>query len=256
MRVAVLGGGSIGGSIALHLKNKAWDIVVNDVDETIVEALKEREIEKFERIQDISVEMLLLCVPMNVEERVLEDIRFSETIMDVSSVMTPFVEIAEKRGLHFIGGHPMAGNERNGIEGWDPSMFEGKPFFLCKTSKANDEDVRKAISVVEGLDMIPMWLTPARHDEIVSKVSQSTFFFSLIARYIGGDFERFAGPGYESTIRLSKQNIEMVLDMIKYNRMNILRDLKKGEGFLNEVIHLVEKGKFLEIEEMLERSGS
>ena len=61
-----------------------------------------------------------------------------------------------------------------------------------------------------------------------------------MARNLGHGYERFAGPGYESTTRLSLQNVDMVLDMVFYNRENILKDLKKARNILNEIIMRIE----------------
>lgn len=250
MKVAILGCGSIGGSIALRLKNMDWEVIVNDIDKKIMGALKRKGIERFKRYQDVSADVLLLCLPMNVEEKMLKDLRFPNTVMDVSSTMMPFVEIARGKKLHFIGGHPMAGNEKKGLAGWDPSMFEERTFFLCKTPEVNDLDTERALSLVKALGADPILISAAKHDVIVSKISQSLFFLSAAARYIGGGFEVFAGPGYDSTVRLSKQNPEMVMDMVRYNRVNILKDLKEANEFLNGIIRLIERGNASELEKM------
>ena len=240
MRVKIIGIGCIGGSMALRLKsNGSYEVEVYDTDEETMRMAFGMNLELSER-DDPDGDLNILAVPMGVEERMLRRIDSKNLIMDVSSVMEPFVNLAKDRRLRFIGGHPMAGNERKGYRGWDPRMFEGRKFFLCKGECAEERDVELVEKVVMDLGSTPIWIEPNEHDKIVSKVSQSIFFISLVAKRIGTDYGNFAGPGYISTTRLANQNLEMVLDMVRYNGKNIVEDLRNGLNFLEEIIRLIE----------------
>ena len=41
-------------------------------------------------------------------------------------------------GVHFIGGHPMAGKEHSGLEHADPDLFEGRPWLLVAANQEHD----------------------------------------------------------------------------------------------------------------------
>jgi len=89
-----------------------------------------------------------------------------------------------------------------------------------------------------------LWIDYRIHDEIVAAVSHVQYLISLSARYVGKPFEGYAGPGYMSNTRLSKQNMEMALDMIRYNKENILKYLENARNFLNVLYHLIEREDF------------
>ncbi|PLV59086.1 prephenate dehydrogenase [Thermotoga sp. KOL6] len=247
MRISILGAGCIGGSIVFKLNGK-HQLKVFDNDEETRKVLLERGLNVVFNQRDLyDTDLLILALPMREEERFLNETDFEGKILDVASVKSPFMEIAKKRRLRFVGGHPMAGNERKGKEGWDPEMFEGKIFFLCSLDGLKDEEVE---TVVKDLGAKPVWIDHNMHDEIVAAVSHVQYLISLTAKYIGKNHERFAGPGYRSNTRLSKQNMEMALDMIRYNKRNVLKYLEGARNFLSSLYTLVKNEEF----EYLERT--
>jgi len=251
LKVLVMGGGCIGGSIAIKLHRRGYDVAVVDVDKEIVEFMHEMKISAFLKKPEGDFDVLILAVPMRVEEKILKSIEKDTILMDVSSVMTPFIKIAEERGLKLVGGHPMAGNERRGKDGWDPDMFKERVFFLSKGKGVDERTSSIVENIVLTLEAIPLWIDPVKHDRIVSKISHTTYFLSLLARAIGKDHEGFAGPGYESTTRLSKQNVDMVLDIAFYNRENILKDLDHVLKTLSWIKKLMECGELGELKKFI-----
>ncbi|KHC91002.1 MULTISPECIES: prephenate dehydrogenase [unclassified Thermotoga] len=248
MKISVHGAGCIGGSIALKLKEK-HHVTAFDRDEETMKALEENGIETVSKESDLyDTDLLVLALPMSVEERFLKETDFSGKILDVASVKTPFMEIARERGLNFTGGHPMAGNERKGKSGWDREMFDGKIFFLCSLDGKEDGMIE---NIVKDLGARPLWIDYRIHDEIVAAVSHVQYLISLSARYVGKPFEEYAGPGYLSNTRLSKQNMEMALDMIRYNKENILKYLENARNFLNVLYHLTEKEDFENLKKVI-----
>ena len=142
----------------------------------------------------------------------------------------------------------MAGNERRGKAGWDPRMFERRIFFLCSLDGKKDDIVE---DIVKDLGANPVWVDYRRHDEIVAAVSHVQYLISLSARFVGKPFEGYAGPGYQSNTRLSKQNMEMALDMIRYNKENILRYLENAKSFLNTLYIFIETEDFEGLEKAI-----
>lgn len=251
MKVGIVGVGAIGGSIAIKLAESGVEVFVNDVDAELLSLLSEKaRVKRFDLAKD-NVDVVIIATPMNVEERLLQEFPFTEVlIMDVASVKTPFVRIAESRKLRFVGGHPMAGSVYRKSMGWDPEIFQERPFFLCRTRYTDERDADVSEKIVRLIGASPVWVSPEYHDKAVSRVSHTTYFLSLVAKLLGSGFEDFAGPGFSSTTRLSRQNPEMVLDMLRYNRENILADLKNAEKILREFIRMIERNDF---EEFLKR---
>lgn len=248
MKISVLGAGCIGGSIALKL-NEKHRVLAFDQSEDVTKALEERDVRTALRQEDLfDTDLLILALPMAVEERFLKETEFTGKILDVASVKTPFMEIAKERGLNFIGGHPMAGNERKGKAGWDPEMFSGRIFFLCSPDEKKDDVVE---GVVRDLGSRPVWIDYREHDRIVAAVSHVQYLISLSARFTGKPYEEYAGPGYQSNTRLSRQNMEMALDMIRYNKENILKYLENTRNFLNTLYNFIEKEDFESLKKII-----
>ncbi|PLV57391.1 prephenate dehydrogenase [Thermotoga sp. SG1] len=248
MRISVLGAGCIGGSIALKL-NEKHRVLAFDQSRDVIRALEERGIKVVSKQEELfDTDLLILALPMAAEERFLRETEFTGKILDVASVKTPFMEIAKERGLNFIGGHPMAGNERKGKAGWDPEMFIGRIFFLCSPDGKEDDVVE---GVVEDLGSRPVWIDYREHDKIVAAVSHVQYLISLSARFMGKPFEEYAGPGYQSNTRLSRQNMEMAMDMIRYNKENILKYLENARNFLNTLYNLIEREDFESLKKII-----
>src|SRR5205823_10365067 len=53
-------------------------------------------------------------------------------VTDMASTKASVMEWAAAEGIDLVGGHPMCGKEVSGIDGADPSMFEGAPWVLTR----------------------------------------------------------------------------------------------------------------------------
>ena len=83
---------------------------------------------------------------------------------------------AELEGLRFIGGHPMAGSERQGFECSRTDMFQNAPYVLCEGSREiypedREADLALLKDLARDLGAVPYVLTPEAHDRIVASVS-------------------------------------------------------------------------------------
>ncbi|KUK80356.1 prephenate dehydrogenase [Mesotoga sp. Brook.08.105.5.1] len=252
MKIQIIGAGSIGGSIAIRLSKCGHEVSVFDESIGTTEALKRkhRDISISLKICE-SADLTILAVPMSSEAQLLQSVAFEETVLDVASVMQPFQLIARKRKIRFISGHPMAGNEHKGPAGWDESMFDGRVFLLSPAEFASAEDLKSVLEIIGDLRSSPEYLSPERHDLIVSRVSQAAYFLSRALLNLGSDFEKYTGPGYASTSRLGRQNRDMVIDMARFNGKNIASSLEEAEIYLRKIRVAIENEDLNELEELI-----
>ena len=77
-----------------------------------------------------------------------------------------YLEAADRRRppLHFVGAHPLAGNERSGLDGVLPDLFEEAAFPLCPGRHATRQDVATARKLVRRLGGRPFLVDPEVHD--------------------------------------------------------------------------------------------
>lgn len=169
-RATVVGTGLIGASIGLALRRAGWWVSGEDRDPARID--RAREVGAIDaRGHDPLAEVTFIATPVG---EVVEAARRAldagpGVVTDVGSVKKHIV--AAVGDARFIGGHPMAGSEQEGVEGADADMFEGATWVLTPTADTDPRAyavVHAAVSCV-GADVVA--LHPADHDALVAVVS-------------------------------------------------------------------------------------
>jgi len=93
-------------------------------------------------------------------------------VTDVGSVKGPVAAAVDDP--RFVGGHPMAGSEQEGVDGANAGLFEGATWVLTPTLDTDPQVFARIRSVVTSLGADVVALPPERHDELVALVSQVT----------------------------------------------------------------------------------
>ena len=90
-------------------------------------------------------------------------------VTDVGSVKTPMLELMDDP--RYVGGHPMAGSELEGVEGSRADLFEGATWVLTPVSGTDDAAFTRIRSLVASLGASVVAIPPDRHDSLVATVS-------------------------------------------------------------------------------------
>ena len=93
----------------------------------------------------------------------------ADIVTDVGSVKAPVVAAVDHP--RFVGGHPMAGSEQDGLTGADPDLFRHAVWVLTPTAITDDSALASVRDIVSGLGAQPIALPPDRHDALVAVVS-------------------------------------------------------------------------------------
>jgi prephenate dehydrogenase len=120
----------------------------------------------------------------------------------VCSVMAPFHDIAVRRQIPLVAGHPLAGSEKRGLAAADPDLFRGKRWFVDGTVEHAAVDEMVAVTGAETV-----WVDCEEHDRALAYTSHlpqllATALASTI-RESGVRFDLFAGSGLRTTLRLA-----------------------------------------------------
>ena len=174
MRVAVVGLGLIGGSLALATNAKGYDAhpLVRakarergiDVRDTLAEAVGGAELVVV-AVPRAALPDSLLAAARSADRATLTDVASSKK--DVEALATALPE-----GVRFIGGHPMAGSTRRGIESAEASLFRGRPWLLVPTSRTDPAAATLAGALARDVGAEPLVLSAARHEELMTLVSR------------------------------------------------------------------------------------
>lgn len=227
MKIAIVGLGQIGGSMALRLRKIGYDPDLFDIDSELSHALGGR----CENFSGHGYDIVVLALYPDVILNMMKKLPRDNLYLDTASIKLPIVKEAIEKGLRFVGGHPIAGNEKVGKASWDPDLFEGRPFALVETPNSN---LDVALRFVEMLGSKPVIVDAQYHDKALAYTSQGLYFVSNVLKSLGTPYETLSGPGYASMTRLSRQNPLLGESFKKYNSKNISK-------FLDELMNELKK---------------
>jgi prephenate dehydrogenase len=159
----------IGGSIGLALRAREWHVTGRDIDES--RASHALELGALDDVgDDPDADITFVATPVgSIASEARAALGGGGVVTDVGGVKAPIVEaVADAR---FVGGHPMAGSEQDGVDGADAALFEGATWVLTPTDDTDAEAYSRVRAVVSSLGAEVVALRPEDHDELVALVS-------------------------------------------------------------------------------------
>jgi prephenate dehydrogenase len=165
-RAQLVGTGLIGGSIGLALRSGGWHVTGADLDTASV--AKALELGAIDAVgDDPSAELTFVATPVGTVAGIARG--RSGVVTDVGSVKASIV--AAVGDASFVGGHPMAGSEQEGVEGSRADLFRGAVWVLTPVAGTDPSAHALVRSVVTSFGAEVVELTPERHDALVAVVS-------------------------------------------------------------------------------------
>ena len=161
------------------------------------------------------------------------------TISDVASTKRAIVARADALGLRFVGGHPMAGLERRGWEAADGALFVDRPWVVCPGAAAGPADVARVERLATDCGARPVRLDPAVHDAATAAVSHAPLVVSAAlveAMAAGPDWPTaasLAAGGWRDMTRLARGDPEMGAGIAATNADEIARRVRAVRAALD-----------------------
>jgi prephenate dehydrogenase len=233
-KVAILGPGLLGGSIALALRAAGghfisiWARREDAAQEALQGGFADRASSNLvELVTD--AELIVFCTPVDAMPALAREIAPhvlpGAFITDVGSVKAPVVtELgAVFRGVaHFVGSHPMAGSERTGMAAARADLFHGSVCIVTPEQDTAHDAVVAVSGFWKGLGCRVIEASAALHDGRVAWVSHfphllAAALVDLVAQEEPGAFE-FCGPGFRDTTRVASGSPGMWADILCSNR--------------------------------------
>jgi prephenate dehydrogenase len=236
--VAIFGVGLIGGSFALAIRKAgfAGRIIGVSSDETIRAALAARVIDEALPAQPAAeqADLVYLAQPIH---RIIDSlaelnawVRPQALITDAGSTKQIIVDRARQviSRAQFLGGHPMAGRERRGVEAAEADLFQGRPYVLTprSASELETEAAREFLTWIPRIGSLPVVLDPEEHDRTVAFTSHlPQLAATALAATLDGRPEPLTGvygPALVDSTRLALSSFEIWGDIFDTNRRQIL----------------------------------
>jgi len=263
--IGIFGLGLMGGSLALALKGHCSHLVGFDSDPSALElALSKNIVDQAETSALRSLpplDMLILATPVPVILNLIQQLPSLMThpciIMDVGSTKRDIIDAMSRLPGCFepIGGHPICGKERLGLENADRSLYQGTPFVITpleRTTQAAKSAVTQILSLI-GAHQIEM--SAADHDRILASTSHLPFLISsALAQATPQEFAHLVGPGFRSTSRLAGTPAQMMMGILKSNRDNVLAAIQKFHNSLAELESALQQENDSQLEILLNQS--
>lgn len=251
--VAILGLGQIGGSLAAALTGRklARVIGVTRKPETARRAkamgLLASAGTDLAALGDADIVVLATPVRTLLRQipQVATRVRPDALLTDVGSTKTEILAAlrAARPNGPVVAGHPMAGNERAGLDGVDPDLFVNRPWVLIPSRSQDRAEARTFERLLKGMGAIPRWMAdPLVHDLQVARVSHIPYLLSYALMGTPEDAVRVCGNSFRDATRVAASDVDMVADFLLTNRGPIRKSATELEARLRALVGAIEKG--------------
>jgi prephenate dehydrogenase len=250
----VVGTGLIGGSLGLALRGQGWHVTGRDQDpERAAKALELGALDAVGDDADASVTFIATPVRAIVDEVRSALAKGPGLVTDVGSVKSPIVGAVEAAegdaGARFVGGHPMAGSEQDGVDGSRADLFRGATWVLTPTAATDAAAYAQVQQIVGALGADVVALPPERHDGLVAVVSHVPHLTAAtLMRLAAGRGEehhsllRLAAGGFRDMTRIAAGSPSIWPDICSENREAIAEVLDELVAALQDVREVVTGG--------------
>jgi prephenate dehydrogenase len=244
-KVAILGVGLIGGSIAQAIKKKGLAKEVVGVSRHKKNVLLAKRFQVIDRgSQDLNIikgaDLVILATPVdtiiNLGAKVSHLVNEECIVTDVGSTKQKIVSKLEKIFPRYIGTHPLAGSEKRGIANARTVTLKDSLCIFTPTRHTDKEALRAVKRLWVKLGTQIVFVSPTTHDKILSFVSHLAHVasFSLIGT-MPTSYLRFASGGLKDTTRIAASDSELWADIFLSNQKNIARALTNFQKHLGKI---------------------
>ena len=272
MKIAVVGLGLIGGSMALVLKQKGFASKVFGVDNQETNAQKALELGIVDEITDLdsaiaNSDLVILSAPVGVctvlLPQVLDQVKH-QVVLDTGSTKMCLLDAAKghpNRG-RYIATHPMWGTEFSGPEAATTDAFSGRANVICNATESDKDALATVEQLYTLLGMYNVYMEGKDHDVHVAYVSHISHItsFALANTVLEKEKEEnaifeLASAGFESTVRLAKSSPAMWMPIFKQNKENVLDVLNEHITQLRKFKSCIEKENWVYLTELMENAN-
>lgn len=257
-KIAIIGTGLIGGSLALQLHEKKIAARLTGVDADAAHAQKALDLELVDETatleEAIAVsDVIILAIPVNSVVQLLPSILDKigqQIVLDLGSTKSQLIAAVSrhpKRG-RYVATHPMWGTEHSGPGAAVRGAFENKAVILCNAEESDADALEWVKYMYKKIGMHLLEMDAVAHDlhaAYVSHISHITSF-ALANTVLEKEKEEnaifeLASAGFASTVRLAKSNPAMWVPIFLQNRENVLDVLKEHIAQLERFRESIEK---------------
>lgn len=266
MKIAIIGLGLIGGSIAKAIKDNTDHTVYGaDIQQSVVLRAKLIDAIDDELDNNKLSECDLVIIALYPEDTVkfISDkagiIRKGSVVIDCGGVKRcicdPANRLAEENGFTFIGGHPMAGVERSGFESSFGMLFNNASMILAPSPEIDIDTLHrvKEFFLSIGFGSITI-VTPEKHDRVIAYTSQLAHVLSssYIKSPTATEHHGMSAGSFKDMTRVATLNPKMWSELFIENKDNLVGEIDTLISHLQEYRDAINDGDSEKISALLE----
>ncbi|TCS93382.1 prephenate dehydrogenase [Hazenella coriacea] len=274
-RVAILGMGLIGGSIALGLKERTSVEVIGfdhaDQNLQLAESLGAIDKGTTQLNQAVEgVDFIIIALPVTlIKHTILELSALSLSsnciVTDVGSTKAEIVQTGKvliEQGVTFIGGHPMAGSHQSGMQAAQSLLFENAYYVLTPEVETSMQAIQRLGGLLERATLAKLVLMePSAHDRVVGAISHlphviAAGLVNQVGKYNEENewFHLLAAGGFRDLTRIGASDPTMWRDILLTNHQALIPLL---DDWIKQMVHFrtaIQEKNADQIEELFTRS--
>ena len=272
-KIAIVGVGLIGGSLAIQLHEKKISSRLIGVDANKEHASKAIELELVDETMDLdkaiaASEVIILSVPVDVVVNILPGVLDKidkQIVIDLGSTKSQLIDAVRshpKRG-RYVATHPMWGTEYSGPQAAVRGAFENTAVVICDAEDSDTDALEWTKVMYRKIGMHLLEMESKAHDlhaAYVSHISHITSF-ALANTVLQKEKEEkaifeLASAGFASTVRLAKSNPAMWVPVFMQNKVNVLDVLDEHIEQLLKFRNSIADGKNTDLQKLIDDANT
>ena len=266
-KIAIVGLGLMGGSLALALKGKCAALFGIDSNQATLDMARRQSI--VDQVDSDPAHLLpkadvvILSAPVPAILTLIGQLPSLTSnrcvVMDLASTKKLITDAMSRLPEQFepVGGHPICGKEKLSLANAERTLYYSAPFLLTPTERTTPRALSAAHQIIEAIGAKEIILDAKEHDRILASTSHLPFLLSsALTLATPHDVAPFIGPGFNSASRLAGTPSSMMLGVLESNRENVVNAIHQFQKCLAEIEVLIASGEFASLDLVLNESQS
>jgi prephenate dehydrogenase len=266
-RIAIIGLGLMGGSLALALKGRCAEVYGIDSDQATLELARRQNIVDRADSNPANLlpgaDMVILAVPVPMILDLLKQLPTCMpdpcVVLDLGSTKRLIVEAMSRLPDRFtpIGGHPLCGKEKLSLANAEWTLYHAAPFLLTPLERTSARALSAAKQIIEAIGAQAIVLDAEEHDRVLAATSHLPFLLSSALSLVTQDNAiPLIGPGFRSTSRLAGTSSSMMLGVLQSNRENVVKVVRRFREALGEIENALDEKNEAQLQTLLIKAES
>lgn len=273
-RLAVIGVGLIGGSLARALREKGevGEIVgIGRGAANLQRAVELGVIDRYEhdlRVGVADADMVFIATPVctiaDIVAEIASALAAGAIVTDGGSVkeeITSRCEALLTGQACFVGGHPIAGTENSGVEASFSTLYKGKRCIVTPTATTDSRSLQKVVRMWQLAGSEVVMMDPGKHDKVVAAISHLPHMVAYSLVNAVGDYDgcnenilKYSAGGFRDFTRIASSDPVMWRDIALQNRTALLEMMDRFAAIHAGLRTLIETSDAAGLECFFERS--